>query len=266
VQVLPPSDGKSLAMMSKNELFVSLLTGSLDRVQLNNFSAHRSSEAILTQSNDSKLTKSYSKLSCYDKETVRALTLRMSIMLMNTTWIGTTRNALAFWEKHFTKTIPPEELGSVYELQQRYYMNQAEGQSNRFHTVKHQDPIQKTIEPVPIPYLLREGALLLYNSHPNSGKTTLVTTIAKEVLNCNEVHVLSAPVLFAKYGVVADAALETLLHELVLRGAVQRSQCGSGIGIARVCIVLDHFETFVDYGSSIDAYSPVLNSMGTYAS
>lgn len=36
------------------------------------------------------------KLAYYDKKTTRALTLRMSIMLSNTTWIRTDANALSF--------------------------------------------------------------------------------------------------------------------------------------------------------------------------
>jgi tRNA A37 threonylcarbamoyladenosine biosynthesis protein TsaE len=254
VQVLPPVDLGNLGNINSNDLCTSLLFEGLDHIQLNNLT-------IQPQSSDSNLSKGYSKLSCYDKEAIRALTLRMSIMLANTSWIGTTPNALSFWKKHFTKTIRSEQLGSIYELQKRYYMNEAPKSS--FNATKRHNPIQNTVEPdTTIPYLLREGALLLYNSHRNSGKTTLVTTIAKEVLNCNAVHVLSAPFLFAKYGVTADAAFETLMHELVLRAAMQ--QCGGGI--ARVCIVLDHLETFVEYGSTVDAYTPILNSMGKYVS
>lgn len=80
------------------------------------------------------------------------------------------------------------------------------------------------------------------------------------MLKCNAVHIFSAPAIFAKYGTSADAALEAMLHEVVLRGAMQSSSSHES-PVARICIVLDHFETFINCGTNIDSYTSVLNSM-----
>ena len=114
-----------------------------------------------------------------------------------------------------------------------------------------------------VPLLLREGALLVYNSHPNSGKTTLVEAVAKEKLKCHAVHVMSAPSLFSKYGTSADAALETLLHESILNCAIKGRSSG-GEEVAKVCIILDQLETFLPLSryTGGDPYLPVLNAMG----
>lgn len=123
-----------------------------------------------------------------------------------------------------------------------------------------------------IPYLFerRSNAIIQLASifwQNNSGYN-----IAKEVLKCDAVHVLSAPAIFAKYGTKSDAALETILHELTLRGAVKPLQsCSSEEStranyVARIYVVLDHFETYIDHGSNIDSYTPVLNSIGEFIS
>jgi hypothetical protein len=179
-------------------------------------------------------------------------------MLLNTTWIGTTPNALSFLEGQMPKATRLDDLDTCFDLQRKHSMHRfqvsnSKGSQQLGSTQRFNDPGQ-------VSYLLREGALLLYNSYPQSGKTTLVTSIAKEILKCNTLHTISGPAIFAKYGTNADAALETILHELVLRGAV-KSSVG---GIARVCIVLDHFETFIYHGSNYDSYTPVLNSLGEF--
>jgi hypothetical protein len=197
----------------------------------------------------------------------------MSTMLLNTTWVGTTPRALSFWKGHITKTMNGQlQLASFYDVQQQYCIDNGNSYNNLVTSRQLIDLRQCASDTDSVPYLLREGALLLYNTHPNSGKTTLVTTIAKEILHCNSVHVLSAPAIFAKYGTSADAALEVILHELALRGAVKSvpsEPCDDSSGnsiekysIGRVCIVLDHFETFINHGSNVDSYTPVFNSMG----
>jgi len=192
----------------------------------------------------------YSKLSCYNTETVESLSLRMSTMLANNVWIGTTPHSLT------ERRIQQQEMETMdMELQA---FCEAHPHLKSFTTSNVQSEKNDTV----VPLLLREGALLVYNSHPNSGKTTLVKTIAKEKLKCHAVHVISAPSLFAKYGTSADAALETLLHELVLKCAV-KGRSGEG-EVAKVCIILDQLETFLALSRHTggDPYLPVLNAMG----
>ena len=218
--------------------------------------------------------KIYSKLKCYDDKIVQSLTLRMSMMLRNTSWIGTTPRALSFWKRHLmTSEMKQQQLEDFYLLQRKQCIEERLRNESSIST-ENVGTKQSTIGSDPIPYLLKEGALLLYNSHPNSGKTTLVTAIAKEVLKCDAVHVISAPAIFAKYSTSSDAALETILHELVLRHAVKSvgsdpkastsKESPENGCVGKICIVLDHFETFIDHGSNIDSYSPVLNSMGEF--
>jgi len=213
----------------------------------------------------------YSYLACYNKQTVDSLSLRMSTMLSNTVYIGTTRHALSMRKKKLREL----ELMNKELHMFRRSMNQSHGRpiEDIGVTKKKKNSI--------VPLLLREGAILVHNSYHNSGKTTLVQSIATDILKCNAVHVLSAPVLFAKYGTSADAALETLLHELAIRCAVvhqqrsgsttQQQQSHPSLGqgcAAKLCIILDHFETFLPHSSRQagggDPYVPVLNAMGEF--
>jgi hypothetical protein len=212
----------------------------------------------------------YSNLACYNKQTVDALSLRMSTMLSNTVYIGTTRHALSMRKKKLHNIeLMNKELHTFRSSMNLSHNNTPLDDNVGVKKTKKKNSI--------VPLFLREGAILVYNSYHNSGKTSLVQSIATDVLKCNSVHVLSASALFAKYGASADAALETLLHELAIRCAVLHHQGGSssttqqqshssfGQG-AKICIILDHFESFLPLSSrqagSGDPYVPVLNAMG----
>ena len=182
---------------------------------------------------------SYSKLASFDPETVQSLALRMSTILSNTVWIGADLRALHSRKKAQNNFISMQnELDDFWDTQ----------------TSKDRTKVS--------PSLLREGALLVYNEHSGSGKTSLVKTIATDILNCHAVHVISAASLLAKYGTSADAALESTLHELALKGTIKR--CASALKTsAKVCIILDHFESFLS-SSATDPYSPILSAMASY--
>jgi hypothetical protein len=227
-------------------------------------------KSIATESNRPIL---YSNLECYNKQTVDALSLRMSTMLSNTVYIGTTCHALSSRKK---------KLHNIEVMNKELHTFQRS--MNRSHNNRPLDNVGvKKKKNSIVPLLLREGAILVYNAYHNSGKTTLVQSIATDILMCNSVHVLSASALFAKYGASADAALETLLHELAIRCAVIHHQGGSsstaqqqqqqshsslGQGV-KLCIILDHFETFLpqlsQQAGSGDPYVPVLNAMGEFS-
>eukprot|EP00581_Thalassiosira_minuscula_P001041 CAMPEP_0183748186 /NCGR_PEP_ID=MMETSP0737-20130205/67640_1 /TAXON_ID=385413 /ORGANISM="Thalassiosira miniscula, Strain CCMP1093" /LENGTH=970 /DNA_ID=CAMNT_0025983905 /DNA_START=20 /DNA_END=2932 /DNA_ORIENTATION=- len=250
---------------SNGDMFRSLLLGKGNRSQ-----CRLSSFVVEANGADSYTTNSalmYSKLSCYNKETVKSLTMRMSTMLANTVWIGTTPSALSM------RRASQEQLETMREELDTFWSTQSNHYSSFNGLVKCQTQKINTV-----PILLREGALLVYNAHPKSGKTTLVHTIASDILKCHAVHVVSAPALFAKYGNSADAALESLLHELALRCAVRggamipmnqnidevhnvKGQHYSG-EVARVCIILDHMETFLPL--SRQASGDALNAMVAY--
>jgi hypothetical protein len=211
----------------------------------------------------------YSYLACYNKQTVDALSLRMSTMLSNTVYIGTTRHALSMRKKKLHELeLMNKELHTF-----RRSMNQTHGRPIEDIGVTKKKKKKNSI----VPLLLREGAILVHNSYHNSGKTTLVKAIATDFLRCDAVHIISAPVLFAKYGTSADAALETMLHELAMRCAVvqrssttngkcQQNQSNPSGQCAKLCIILDHFETFlpVPRQAGSGPYLPVLNAMGEF--
>jgi hypothetical protein len=195
----------------------------------------------------------YSTLSCFDKQTIDSLSLRMSTMLGNTVWIGTTQVSLSIRKSKF------QEL-ELMDREVRAFRKLSDGNPGGINQTLHPSKTGEKISAVPL--LLREGALLVHNTHPNSGKSTLVEAVAADVLKCDAVHVISAPALFAKYGTSADAALESVLHELALKCAVK-----GGPRIPKICIVLDHLETFLPssrQASSGDPYSPVLNAMSEF--
>ena len=197
---------------------------------------------------EASVPRQYSKLSCYNTETVESLSLRMSTMLANNVWVGTTQHAL-------TERRRQQQEVKTMDMELQAFC-ETHPHLKSFTTSNVQSEKSNTA----VPLLLREGALLVYNSNPNSGKTTLVETIAKEKLKCPVV--ISAPSLFAKYGTSADAALEILLHELVLKCAIKGGASGGG-EVAKVCIILDQLETFLALSRHTggDPYLPVLNAM-----
>mmetsp|Transcript_3695 Transcript_3695/g.5324 ORF Transcript_3695/g.5324 Transcript_3695/m.5324 type:complete len:839 (-) Transcript_3695:497-3013(-) len=182
---------------------------------------------------------SYRKLSSYDPETVQSLALRMSTILTNAVWIGADSRALDSRKEAQKNLISMQnELNSFWDTQQC---------------------TDRTVSPS----LLREGALLVYNEHSGSGKSFLVKTIATDVLHCHAVHVISAASLLAKYGTSADAALESTLHELALKGAIKGCASVDSSKSAKICIILDHFESFLS-SSATDPYSPILNAIASF--
>ncbi|KAL7440789.1 hypothetical protein ACHAXM_007472 [Skeletonema potamos] len=189
--------------------------------------------------NSQQPTPSYSKLSSYDQETVQSLVLRMSTILSNTVFISADSRAL-----HSRKKAQNNFISMQNELSDFWGK-------------------QETNDRTASLSLLKEGALLVYNEHSGSGKTCLVKTIATDILKCHAVHVISAAILLAKYGTSADAALESTLHELALKGAIKGCTSAASKKGAKICIILDHFESFLS-SSAIDPYSPILNAMASY--
>ncbi|KAL9188451.1 hypothetical protein ACHAXT_006829 [Thalassiosira profunda] len=186
-------------------------------------------------------------------------------MLANTVWIGTTPHALSARK---ARQIQSEAMATELDA----FWERSNIASDRERMAQGGELPKARSNPVPL--LLREGALLVHNSHPNSGKTTLVAAIARDVLKC-DVHVVSsATALFAKYGTDADAALEANLHGIALRcavtGGVEASEERTGdqqtSSVPRVCIILDHLETFLPLPGQPggDPYFPVLNAMAAH--
>jgi SpoVK/Ycf46/Vps4 family AAA+-type ATPase len=98
----------------------------------------------------------------------------------------------------------------------------------------------------------------VHSPNRGAGKTLLVRAIAQERLRCDAIHVVEPTVLLSQYGIHADAALESLLHSIVMSAACQQES---------ICIILDHLDAMLPSLSSSranagDAAMPVLKAMG----
>jgi hypothetical protein len=107
-----------------------------------------------------------------------------------------------------------------------------------------------------------EPSLIVHSSNHAAGKTLLVQAIAasKLIPHYPLIHVIPASSLLAKFGIHADAALESLLHGMIVSAAV--SPCRS------ICIILDQLDVMVPphlsgRSSSGDSAVPILNATGT---
>lgn len=106
--------------------------------------------------------------------------------------------------------------------------------------------------------LLPSSSLIVHSPNHSDGKTWLVQAIATKHVGCERVHVIRSGPLLAKYGIYADAALETMLHELILSAAV-RDQA--------ICIILDQLDLMLPprlsgRSGAGDATVPIWNAIG----
>ena len=72
------------------------------------------------------------------------------------------------------------------------------------------------------------SALTVHDPHHSFGKTTLVIRIAQVLLQYHAIYTINGAALIAKYGASgANAALEVLLHKILLGCAVRYCAVGS---------------------------------------
>eukprot|EP00980_Cylindrotheca_fusiformis_P004457 scaffold953_cov141-Cylindrotheca_fusiformis.AAC.1 len=104
-----------------------------------------------------------------------------------------------------------------------------------------------------------EPSLIIHSPNHADGKTLLAQSVAKRV-GCSKIHIIRPGPLMAKYGISADAALESLLHSLIVSAAVTGS---------KICIILDQLDAMMPprlsaRSGSGDAAVPVFNAVGSY--
>ena len=99
-----------------------------------------------------------------------------------------------------------------------------------------------------------ESALLVHSPDHGAGKSLLVQSLIRRLEPRAVVHVIRSGAILAKFGIAADAVLESTLHQAVYSAAVQDRP---------VCIILDDLDVLLTPSTpSIgDAATPVLNSM-----
>jgi hypothetical protein len=108
-----------------------------------------------------------------------------------------------------------------------------------------------------------EPSLLIHSPSHADGKTLLAQAIAKRV-GCALVHTIRPATLLAMYGSHADAALESLLHAILVSAAISEKSSSSSGG---VCIILDHLDTMLPprlsgRSSAGDAATPIFTAIG----
>ena len=187
----------------------------------------------------------------HDAGTVKALTLRMSLLLAQSVSIGTTADALLLKRKR-------QSRGEVIRGALNSYRRAKHPESEIPFTAPFTESCLSNKKSSTVPLLLQEGALIVHSPDHGSGKTLLVRAIAQQRLNCDTVHTVQPGALFAKYGAHADAALESLLHAIVVSAACRQQS---------VCIILDHMDAMLPPNlsgrtCSGDAAVPVLNAIG----
>jgi len=103
-------------------------------------------------------------------------------------------------------------------------------------------------------------SLIVHSPNHADGKTLLVQAIAKRRLKCSSIHMIRPSALLAKYGIRADAALESQLHAILMSAACRQQS---------ICIILDQIDTMMPprlsgRSSSGDSALPVLNAVASY--
>jgi len=199
----------------------------------------------------------------FESETIKSLTFRMKALLCNHIFIGTTKDALYHRQKS------KQRLNRLYKATTKYWG------ANMSNMLDIQDESRSSLTSVAETASKSKrvhndfcycGALTVHDPIQGSGKSALVTAIARSILKCQAIHVVNGSVFFAKYGSnCADAALESILHQIVMRTAVKESVGGE---IGSVCIILDHLDTFVPsiLGGRGDPSSSALSANSAYLS
>ena len=199
----------------------------------------------------------------HEQETVRALIIRMKMIMERQVMVGTTQDAIPVWREGCRRR------GRLDRALEHCTQIGTEEQEKKGGSTSTRTNTSTRCSNETMHGFLHDGALTVHDPIHGSGKTTLVATIARTELKCDAVHVIHASALFAQYGASgADAALESLLHGIVMSAAAATKRstlCGTGIG--SVCIILDNLETFVAPGMSGgrntgDPAIPALNAIG----
>lgn len=194
-------------------------------------------------------------LSCHDKSVVDSLALRMSIQLQKKCLIGTTSDAAQNRNRHQRRAERCMSFAKSFVASQHVGANEKRNVAS----ASSSDDNAVTSTSNPRISLLDEGILCVFDEIHGSGKTELVRVVARQKLQCHQVHIVTAGLLFAKYGVLrADYGFQSLIHELILNAAVRGE---------KVCIILDKLADFLPKQSSPTSVhnpsSPCLHAIGT---
>jgi hypothetical protein len=192
----------------------------------------------------------------HSASTVRELTLRLRRLLAEPVYIGTTANALH--QRRQQSTARLRRLNEIQDVLQKY--------GEPIHATGPRKE-QQTENRAKVSSLFRDGALLVHSPDHGAGKTELIKAIAHSLVWFDEttvvvpVHVIRPEALLARYGIHADAALQSVIHAAIMAAAVRRQP---------ICILIDGLEAMTPLlsGRSAaaggDAAVPVLHGMVSF--
>jgi hypothetical protein len=183
----------------------------------------------------------------HNKDTIQQLTLRLSLILSKSITIATTADASWLRKEQEARRDMMKHAIQAHCEKMQIPLQTGMGEPNDSKTTK-------TPGAGPLQW---EPSLIIHSPNHADGKTLLAQAIAKRV-GCSKIHIIRPGPLLAKYGISADAALESLLHSIVVSAAVKGDS---------ICIILDHLDAMMPSrlsgrSSSGDAAAPVFNAIG----
>jgi len=188
-------------------------------------------------------------LSCHDKSMVDLLAMQMSIRLRKKYSVATTSDAIQI------ENCNKRRVERCSSFANRFFVKHGSKETS---TNLVTNGVFTPFSSGKITSLVDEGILCVFDEVHGSGKTELVKAVAFEKLKCCQVHVVTAGVLFAKYGELrADFGLQNLLHAIILSAAVRGEN---------VCIILDRLADFLPSHHKNDNLSPCLHAIAGYLS
>ena len=189
----------------------------------------------------------------HNPATVRTLARRISRVLSKAVFIGTAPDAFVRKRTRQTRTQSMRRMIDKYYKVRGCHSNHTDGETGR--TVA-----SLGICTHPIDHLQWEPSIIVHSPNNAAGKTLLVQAIAEsQMIDYNPtVHMIQGPALFARFGIHADVALESIVHEILIKAAVSNQ--------SRI-IVLDQLDSmlpphFSGRNNVGDSGVPVLNAIG----
>mmetsp|Transcript_1067 Transcript_1067/g.2333 ORF Transcript_1067/g.2333 Transcript_1067/m.2333 type:complete len:1023 (+) Transcript_1067:75-3143(+) len=204
---------------------------------------------------------------CYDAHVVDELTLKIRRVASRTIQIGTTQDALINYRR---QRIQLDRL-------RRCCKNHFQSPENKNHNTESATSSSNTPPSPRAQSWWWPPSLIVHSQNNCDGKTLLVQTILRQRLNCGRVHTIRAGPILAKYGIRADAALESQIHTAIVGAACHHHSKNPNSSIRSsseppLCaIILDQMELFLPprlsgktSDSGGDSSVAVVNAIASY--
>ncbi|KAL3944934.1 MAG: hypothetical protein SGBAC_000968 [Bacillariaceae sp.] len=208
-------------------------------------------DALSAESGDEFLSEEFQQevQTNHNEDTLHQLKVRMSSLLSETITISTTADARQLQKAQLDRRLKMTQAIRGYckekqiPLKQQLEISETSQEDSRSQARPRQ----------------WEPSLIVHSPNHADGKTLLVQAMA-HTIGCSKIHLIRPGALLAKYGVYSDAALESLLHSIVVSAAVRGES---------ICIILDNLDSLMPArlsgrSSTGDAAAPVMNGIASY--